>query len=265
MDSLAAFYLRHDTIKYASLVGTGVRQLTLDQIDVDRVTQYAAEDADVTRRLADVLEPKMEAAGVASVWETIDGPILPILTRMEATGIKIDVPGLAALSKEMDAALDQERRQIHVLAGGAFNVDSPKQLREILFGAMGLSPGKKTAKSKEYSTDAATLEELAEEHEIARRLLSYRELAKLKGTYVDTLPALVNPQTGACTRRTTRPVLRPVDCRRRTRICRTSRRARPWGYASGRRSYPKTAGSSWPRTTLRSSCACSRTSAATKG
>ena len=196
MDSLAAFYLRHDTIKYASLVGTGARQLTLDQIDVERVTQYAAEDADVTRRLADVLEPKLEAAGVASVWETIDGPILPILIRMESAGIKIDVPGLAALSKEMDTALDQERRQIHALAGGAFNVDSPKQLREVLFGALGLSPGKKTAKSKEYSTDAATLEELAEEHEIARRLLAYRELAKLKGTYVDTLPALVNPHTG---------------------------------------------------------------------
>jgi len=196
MDSLAAFYLGHETIKYASLVGSGVRQQTLDQIDVDRVTRYAAEDADVTLRLADVLSPKLEEAGVLTVWRTIDGPTLPILERMEATGIKIDVEALAALSKEMDGLLDLERRAIHALAGGAFNVDSPKQLREILFGALGLKPGKKTAKSGEFSTDAATLEDLAENHEIARRLLSYRELAKLKGTYVDTLPALVNPETG---------------------------------------------------------------------
>lgn len=196
MDSLAAFYLGHDTIKYTSLVGTGAKQLTLDQIDVDRVTRYAAEDADVTLRLAEVLEPKLVEAGVIEVWRAIDGPILPILTKMEADGIKIDVGILADLSKEMDGLLDQERRAIHALAGGAFNVDSPKQLREILFGALGLTPGKKTAKSKEFSTDAATLEELAEEHEIARRLLTYRELAKLKGTYVDTLPALVNPETG---------------------------------------------------------------------
>jgi len=196
MDSLAAFYLGHETIKYASLVGSGVRQLTLDQIDVDRVTRYAAEDADVTLRLADVLSPKLVEAGVEEVWRTIDGPTLPILERMEATGIKIDVEALAVLSKEMDGLLDLERRAIHALAGGAFNVDSPKQLREILFGALGLKPGKKTAKSGEFSTDAATLEDLAENHEIARRLLAYRELAKLKGTYVDTLPALVNPETG---------------------------------------------------------------------
>jgi DNA polymerase-1 len=196
MDSLAAFYLNHETIKYNSLVGTGARQLTLDQIDVARVTRYAAEDADVTLRLAALLGPKLREAGVEEVWRTIDGPTLPILERMEATGIKIDVAALSLLSKEMETLLDQERRAIHALAGGSFNVDSPKQLREVLFGALGLAPGKKTAKSGAFSTDAATLEELAERHEIARRLLSYRELAKLKGTYVDTLPALVNPDTG---------------------------------------------------------------------
>jgi len=196
MDSLAAYYLGHETIKYASLVGTGAKQLTLDVVDVERVTRYAAEDADVTRRLADVLAPKMREAGVEEVWQRIDGPILPILTRMEATGIRVDVETLRALSLEMNASLDSERRGIHALAGGPFNVDSPKQLREVLFGALKLAPGKKTAKSGEFSTDAETLEELAGEHEIARRLLAYRELAKLKGTYVDTLPALVNPETG---------------------------------------------------------------------
>lgn len=196
MDSLAAFYLGHETIRYASLVGTGARQLTLDQIDVPRATRYAAEDADVTLRLADVLTPKLREAGVEEVWRTIDGPTLPILERMEATGIKIDVSALKVLSREMDAQLDHERRAIHGLAGGPFNVDSPKQLRDVLFVALGLTPGRKTAKSGEFSTDAATLEDLAEKHEIARRLLTYRELAKLKGTYVDTLPELVNPDTG---------------------------------------------------------------------
>jgi DNA polymerase-1 len=196
MDSLAAFYLGYDTIKYASLVGTGARQHTLDQIDVERVTRYAAEDADVTLRLADVLAPKLREAGVDQVWREIDGPTLSILERMETIGIRVDVEALRALSKEMDTLLEHERQAIHALAGGAFNVDSPKQLREVLFGALGLKPGKKTAKSGEFSTDATTLEDLAGGHEIARRLLSYRELAKLKGTYVDTLPALVNPQSG---------------------------------------------------------------------
>jgi len=196
MDALAASYLRHETITYASLVGTGAKQLTIDQVDVDRVAQYASEDADVTRRLADVLGPKLREEGVEEVWKRIDGPILPILIRMEATGIRIDVEALRALSREMDAALNEERRGIHALAGRPFNVDSPKQLREILFGALGLTPGKKTAKSREFSTDADTLEDLAGQHEIGARLLSYRELAKLKGTYVDTLPALVNPATG---------------------------------------------------------------------
>jgi DNA polymerase-1 len=196
MDSLAAFYLGHETIKYASLVGSGAKQLTLNQVPVDRVTDYAAEDADVTRRLADVLEPRMREAGVDQVWREIDGPVLPILLRMEAAGIKVDVGALRALSKEMERSLDEARKKIHALAGGAFNVDSPKQLRDVLFTRLKLQPGKKTAKSREYSTDAATLEELAGEHEIARTLLEYRELAKLKGTYVDTLPELVNPATG---------------------------------------------------------------------
>jgi DNA polymerase-1 len=196
MDSLAAFYLGHETIKYTSLVGTGAKQITLDQVSIEHVAQYAAEDADVTRRLADVLAPRLVSAGVQEVWERIDGPLLPILIRMEEAGIRIDVEALRSLSREMDVALDQDRRGIHALAGRPFNVDSPKQLREVLFGSLGLATGKKTAKSGEFSTDAATLEALAEEHEIARRLLSYRELSKLKGTYVDTLPGLVHPQTG---------------------------------------------------------------------
>lgn len=196
LDNLAAHLLGHETIKYASLVGTGARQLTLDQVEVERVTDYAAEDAEVTFRLAEVLEPRLATAGVAQLYRTMDGPLLPLLARMEATGIRIDAEALRGMSREMDVLLDRARKDIHALAGTPFNVDSPKQLREVLYGKLGLTPGRKTAKSGVHSTDAQTLEDLAGEHEIARRLLEYRELAKLKGTYVDALPELVNPETG---------------------------------------------------------------------
>ncbi|HEX6853106.1 MAG TPA: DNA polymerase I [Candidatus Polarisedimenticolaceae bacterium] len=196
LDQLAAHLLGHETIKYASLVGTGAKQLTLDQVEVERVTDYAAEDAEVTFRLAEVLGPRLATAGVAELYRTMDGPLLPVLARMEATGIRIDAASLRAMSREMDVLLDRARKDIHELAGSPFNVDSPKQLREILYGKLGLTPGRKTAKSGVHSTDAQTLEDLAGEHEIARRLLAYRELAKLKGTYVDALPELVNPETG---------------------------------------------------------------------
>ena len=196
LDQLAAHLLGHETIKYASLVGTGAKQITLDQVEVERVTDYAAEDAEVTWRLAEVLEPRLAAAGVAELYRTMDGPLLPVLARMEANGIRIDAEALRAMSREMDVLLDRARKDIHELAGTSFNVDSPKQLREVLYGKLGLTPGKKTAKSGVHSTDAQTLEDLAGEHEIARRLLEYRELAKLKGTYVDALPELVNPETG---------------------------------------------------------------------
>lgn len=196
LDSLAEELLGHTTIKYESLVGSGPRQMTLNQIDVERVTAYAAEDAEVTFRLARVLADRLESAGLEALYRDIDGALLPVLATMEALGIRVDVGILAVMSKEMEKALDESRRQVHALAGGAFNVDSPKQLRAVLFDKLGLKPGRKTAKSGAYSTDASTLEELAGEHEIAARLLEYRELAKLKGTYVDALPQLVNPETG---------------------------------------------------------------------
>lgn len=196
MDSLAKQHLGIDTIRYEDVAGSGRSQLTLDHVDVARVTEYAAEDADVALRLANVLAPRLSESGLDAVWRDLDGPLLPVLARMERWGILVDTTALAVMSAEMDRALDRARREIHALAGGAFNVDSPKQLRDVLFVRLGLSPGRKTAKGGVPSTDAATLELLAEEHEIARKLLDYRELAKLKSTYVDTLPLLVDPSTG---------------------------------------------------------------------
>lgn len=196
MDALAREYLSYAPIPYAALAGTGAKQVTLDQVEVEKVAEYAAEDAEVTLRLADVFRDRLRAEGLDRLYEEIDHPLLPVLVEMEARGIRVDVRTLGAMSKEMERSLDESRRAIHALAGTSFNVDSPKQLREILFDTMGLKPLRKTVKSGVASTDASTLEQLAEEHEIARRILEYRELAKLKGTYVDALPRLVNPDTG---------------------------------------------------------------------
>ncbi len=196
LDGLARDLLGHETIRYEDVAGSGARQITLNRVDVARVTEYAAEDADVALRLADALEPRLAAKGLDVLYREVDGPLLPVLARMEAHGIRVDVDRLSAMSVEMAEALDRARREIHALAGAPFNVDSPKQLRVVLFERLGMKPGRKTAKSGVASTDASTLEDLAGEHEIARRILEYRELAKLKGTYVDALPQLVNPETG---------------------------------------------------------------------
>jgi DNA polymerase-1 len=196
MDALAKDLLGYEPIPYEALAGSGSKAVTLNSVEVERVTEYAAEDADVTLRLAGALEPRLEAEGLAELYRRLDGPLLPVLARMEAHGIRVDTAVLRTMASEMEAALNQARVEIHRLAGTAFNVDSPKQLRDVLFGRLGIAPRRKTVKSGVHSTDAATLEELAEEHEIARRIMEYRELAKLKGTYVDSLPLLVNPGTG---------------------------------------------------------------------
>ncbi len=196
LDGLAREYLGCTTMNVADVAGKGATARTLNQVEVERIAEHAAENADVTFRLARVLEPRLEGAGLLQLYERVDGPLLPVLARMEAHGIRVDVGKLRVMSREMEQALDRARQEIHELAGTSFNVDSPKQLREILFERLGLKSGRLTAKGGVPSTDAATLEDLAADHEIARRILEYRELAKLKGTYVDSLPALIHPETG---------------------------------------------------------------------
>ncbi|HEY9058237.1 MAG TPA: DNA polymerase I, partial [Aurantimonas sp.] len=156
---------------------------------IDKVTEYAAEDADVTLRLWQVLKPRLVAEGLASVYERLERPLVPVLARMEQRGIRTDRQILSRLSgrfAQKQAGLESE---IAEMAGEAFNPGSPKQLGEILFGKLGLPGGKKT-KSGQWSTDARVLEELAAEgHELPRRIVDWRQLSKLKGTYTDTLPA----------------------------------------------------------------------------
>jgi DNA polymerase-1 len=193
---LAGELLGRTTRTPDEVFGSGAKRKPLRQIDVDSATRWAAEGVDLTLQLADAIEPRLEQDGLLELYREIDGPLLPLLARMERRGIRIDRELLAEMSAEMEASLARSRREIHALAGTEFNIDSPKQLREVLFERLGLTPKRKTAKSKVASTDAQTLEELAEEHAIAAKILEYRELAKLKGTYVDALPQLVNPETG---------------------------------------------------------------------
>ncbi len=195
-ETLAGELLGVELTGREALTGSGARRRRLAEVEIERVGEYAAAGAEATLRLAVEIERRLEQAGLESLYREIDGPLLPLLERMEARGIRVDTDLLGRMSREMEAALDTARSEIHALAGEEFNVDSPKQLREVLFERLGLKPRRKTAKSKVASTDAQTLEELAEEHDIARKLLEYRELSKLKGTYVDTLPSLVRAQTG---------------------------------------------------------------------
>ncbi|MDH3626199.1 MAG: DNA polymerase I [Acidobacteriota bacterium] len=196
MDRLALEFLGHETIKYESLTGKGAKKKTLNQVEVAQVTGYAGEDADVTWQLAQTLQPLLEERGLWELYEKLDGPLLPLLERMEAQGIRLDADVLAAMSVTMESSLTRLRGEIHELAGGEFNLDSPKQMREILFDRLGLKAGRKTAKGGVASTDAQTLEGLFDQHPIAGKILEYREQSKLKNTYVDALPRLLHPETG---------------------------------------------------------------------
>ncbi len=196
LDGLVEECLGHRMIRFEELVGRGSKQLTIDRIEIERVTEYAAEDADATLRLAVLFERRLTESGLIEVYRKIDGPLLPLLIKMETWGIRVDAGRLGSMSAEFERTLGRIRTEICALAGVEFNVDSPKQLREVLFGKLGLKSRRRTAKSGDASTDARALDELSEEHLIASKLLEYREIAKLKGTYADALPRLIHPETG---------------------------------------------------------------------
>ena len=178
------------------LLGSGAKKRVAEEVEVAAAAGFAAGRAEATLRLATELGGRMEEAGLGELYRRMDGPLIPVLARMENWGIRIDVPFLEEMSKGMETDLERTTAEIHELAGCEFNLGSPKQMREVLFEKLGLKPGRKTAKSKAASTDAQTLEELVSEHPIAGKILEHRALAKLKSTYVDSLPRLVNPETG---------------------------------------------------------------------
>jgi DNA polymerase-1 len=194
LDKLAAELLGYRTITYSEVAGSGKNQVGFDEVEVSKATEYAAEDADITLRLYEKLQPLLVECEQEALFSEVEMALLPVLVDMEQTGIRIAPELLHSLSKEMSQKLAELETQIHQIAGTAFNVGSPKQLGEVLFEKLGLPRGKKTKTG--WSTDVEVLRKLADEHEVAARILDYRSLAKLKGTYTDALPKLISPETG---------------------------------------------------------------------
>jgi DNA polymerase-1 len=197
MDSLAKKYLGMETTPFKAIAGTGKKQLTFDQVGLDEATPYAAEDADITLRLHEALWPRLSPMeGPRHVYEKIDMPLVPVLARMERIGVAIDTHVLDEQSRALAEQLRDIETKAHEAAGGAFNLNSPKQLQEILFERLQIPPARKTP-GGQPSTAEDVLETLAGDgYELPRLILDYRGMAKLKSTYTDALPARVNPRTG---------------------------------------------------------------------
>ena len=196
MDELSELYLGHKPISIKELLGTGKSQITFDQVPLEKATPYAAEDADITFRLWQMMRPELVKDRVVSVYQTTEKPLVPVIVDMEKNGICVDRNVLSRLSGEFAQKMAAMEEDIYKLAGETFNIASPKQLGDILFDKMGLPGGKKT-KTGAWGTGADVLEGLAAEgHDLAAQVLEWRGLAKLKSTYTDALPEFINPETG---------------------------------------------------------------------
>lgn len=194
LDALSLEYLQHKTITYKDVVGTGKKQINFRDVDLERARDYAGEDADVTYRLVSILRQQLKEKEQEELFATIEMPLIPVLTRMEMRGIKIDTDALEEISKEYAKKLKKLTKQIFQEAGEDFNINSTKQLGVILFEKMEIPVVRRTKTG--YSTDIEVLQTLVPDYPIAEYLLDYRTLNKLKSTYVDALPKLVHPETG---------------------------------------------------------------------
>ncbi len=196
IDELAHDLFAHDRIAFKAVAGTGKDKVTFDRVPIDRATQYAAEDSDLALRIWSVLKARLPASQVTRVYERLERPMIPVLAKMERRGIKVDRQILSRLSGNFAQKAAAAEAEIYELAGQEFNIGSTKQLGDILYGKMGLAGGKKT-KTGQWSTDVKVLEELAEEGvPIARKIVDWRQLTKLKSTYTDALPSYIHPETG---------------------------------------------------------------------
>ena len=195
LDQIAMDFLGHKTITYAEVVGKGSKKAGFEAVPVEQAIPYAAEDADITLMASEVLRPRLEALSLRDLFDSIEMPLIPVLLRMEMTGIAVDTPRLRELSKLFQDQLEDLEDSIHALAGEPFNIKSSQQLGRILFEKLALPVQKKTKKKTGYSTDVDVLTILAEQHELPALVLRHRALAKLKSTYVDALMDMVHPTT----------------------------------------------------------------------
>jgi DNA polymerase-1 len=197
MDLLAATYLNYQPVAIEDLIGKkGINQLSMRNVDLATIKEYAAEDADVTLRLKQVFEPLLEEAGTRELFDRIEVPLIPVLASMEADGVRIDPHTLNEFAAELEKEIRILESSIHEDAGKTFNVSSPKQLGEILYERLQIVDNPKQTKTKQYSTSEDVLVKLEHKHPIVNKILEYRSLTKLKSTYVDVLPTLINPRDG---------------------------------------------------------------------
>ena len=194
LEVLIKKYLGLDSIPITALIGSGKNQKNMIEIAVDKVSEYATEDADLTLRIADIIRDKLQEEGLYELYWQLERPLIPILSEMEQTGIRVDADELRRQSEALTARLDQTIREIYEMAGHEFNIDSPIQLRKVLFEEQKLPVRRKTQTGP--STDQEVLEELALLHPLPAKIMDHRHLSKLKGTYLDALPGLIHPVTG---------------------------------------------------------------------
>ena len=196
MDYLAEVYLNYITIPIEDLIGKGRQQKTMREVPVELVKEYAAEDADITLQLYEKLLPLLKENGVEKLFYEIEMPLVSVLSRMEANGVKIDTENLHQISEEFGREIHKIEEEIYELAGTPFNIASPKQLGEILFEKLKIDEKAKKTKTGQYATGEEVLQKLLHKHPIIQMILDYRSFTKLKSTYLDALPALVNPKDG---------------------------------------------------------------------
>lgn len=195
LDALSREYLHHTPISYEEVAGKGARQVTFDQVDIERATEYSAEDADLTLRLHKALAPLLDECCLSALFHDVEMPLIEVLAALEMRGVMVNEAHLREMSKSLQTQMDALLQDIFLVADEEFNVNSSQQLQYILFDKLQLPAGKRT-KSGARSTDVSVLENLAVEHDLPRLILDYRHLAKMKSTYVDALPQLIHPRTG---------------------------------------------------------------------
>jgi DNA polymerase-1 len=195
LEDITLEYLGHKrALTFNEVVGSGKDAITMDRALVEQVTRYSCEDVDLVFQLTEALRPRLQQKGLEELFHKVEMPLVEVLAQMERHGVRIDPNLLSTLSQELGRDIEKLGLEIYTLAGGEFNINSPKQLGEILFERLKLPVIRKTKTG--YSTDVDVLEELAKGHPLPSRILEYRQLSKLKSTYVDTLPGLINPETG---------------------------------------------------------------------